>query len=62
MSKVELKVYDVLGREVATLVNELQKPGSYEVTWDATGQSSGVYFYKLITGKYKETNKMILLR
>ncbi len=42
-----LKVYDVLGREVATLVNEVKQPGSYKVMWDATGFASGVYFYRL---------------
>jgi len=59
---VSLRVYDALGREVATLVNEEMKPGSYEVKWDATGLSSGVYFYRLKTGGFVETKKMILLR
>ncbi|GIW91299.1 MAG: hypothetical protein KatS3mg109_1731 [Pirellulaceae bacterium] len=42
-----LKVYDVLGREVVTLVNEVKQPGRYEVTFDASGLASGVYFYRL---------------
>jgi len=59
---VSLKVFDVLGREVATLINEEKAPGSYEVKWDATKFSSGVYFYRLSTGGFNETRKMILLR
>ena len=59
---VQLKIYDVLGREVTTLVNQKQKPGNYEVTWDASNQPSGVYFYKLQTGDFTQTKKMILLR
>ncbi len=61
-SFVTLKVYDILGREVTTLVNQKQKPGYYEVSWDAGNNSSGIYFYKMNTGKYIETKKMILLR
>ena len=59
---VTLKVYDILGREVATLVNEKKKPGNYEVTWDASNQPSGVYFYQLKTNDFVETKKMILMR
>jgi hypothetical protein len=59
---VTLKVYDVLGREVATLVNEEMKPGSYEVTWDATEFASGVYLYRLQAGSFVETKKLVLLR
>ena len=59
---VQLKVYDVLGREVATLVNKKQYPGFYKVTFDASNLSSGIYFYKLQTGNFVETKKMILLR
>jgi len=59
---VSLKVYDVLGNEVATLVNEEKTTGSYEVSFDAKGLSSGIYFYKLTTGSFVETKKMILLR
>lgn len=61
-SLVIVKVYDVLGREVRTLVNEEMKPGSYEVTWDATGFASGVYFYRLQAGSFTETRKLMLLR
>ena len=61
-SNVTLKIYDILGREVATLVNKKQKPGDYEVTWNASNQPSGVYFYHIATDNYVETKKMILLR
>lgn len=57
-----LKVFDVLGNEVVTLVNEYKPAGSYEVDWDASGLPSGVYFYQLRTENYVETKKMILLR
>jgi WD40 repeat protein len=59
---VTLKVYDVIGNEVATLVNEEKPAGSYQVKFDAIGLSSGIYFYKLSTGSIVETKKMILLR
>jgi len=57
-----LKVYDVLGREVATLVNEVKQPGEYTATWDASNISSGVYFYRLIAGQFIETKKLVLLK
>ncbi|MFA7360338.1 MAG: YCF48-related protein [Candidatus Kapaibacterium sp.] len=59
---VQLKVYDVMGREVQTLVNESLKPGTYEVSFDGSALNSGVYFYKLITNGYIETKKMLLLK
>jgi hypothetical protein len=59
---VTLRVYDVLGREVTTLVNEIKAPGNYEIEWNASGLSSGVYYYQLKTGDYMEIKKMILLR
>ncbi|HXG00278.1 MAG TPA: alpha-amylase family glycosyl hydrolase, partial [Bacteroidota bacterium] len=59
---VSLKVYDVLGREVATLVNGVLQPGNYEVTWNAAGVSSGVYLYRLVAGGFVETKKMVLAR
>ncbi len=61
-SNVKLIVYDILGKDVRTLVNEKQNLGYYEITWDGTNQPSGVYFYKLDTGDYVETKKMVLLR
>jgi hypothetical protein len=59
---VSLRVFDLLGREVATLVHEVKQPGSYEVTWDATGVASGVYLYRLQAGDYVDTKKLILLK
>jgi hypothetical protein len=57
-----LRVFDLLGREVSTLVNEEMNPGTYSVTWDATGMPSGVYFYRLSAGAVNETKKLLLLR
>ncbi len=59
---VKLKVYDILGREVTTLVNENQKPGNYEVKFDASILASGIYFYKIQSGSFVKSRKMILLR
>lgn len=61
-SFVSIRVIDVLGREVATLVNEMRPPGRHEVTWRAGNASSGLYFYQLQTGAFRETKKMLLLR
>jgi beta-1,2-mannobiose phosphorylase / 1,2-beta-oligomannan phosphorylase len=57
-----LKVYNVLGREVATLVNEVKQPGEYTATWDAANAPSGMYFYRLTAGSYTETKKLILMK
>jgi hypothetical protein len=57
-----LKVYDVLGNEVATLVDEYREAGSYEVEFDASGLSSGIYFYKLSAGSFTKTKKMTVLK
>lgn len=59
---VKLVVYDILGREVATLVNAQQQPGSYEVSWDASNFASGIYFYTLTSGNFTATKKLILLK
>jgi len=61
-SLVSLKVFDVLGREIAVLVNENKQPGEYNVRWDAKEVPSGVYFYRLIAGDFVQTNRMILIR
>lgn len=55
-----LRVFDILGREVATLVNENLAPGSYETTFDATSLASGVYFYRLQAGGLVQTKKLVL--
>ena len=59
---VQLKVYNELGEEVATLVNGIKQPGSYEVEFDASALASGIYFYKLQTESYIETKKMSLVK
>jgi len=62
LSFVSIKVYDVLGNEITTLVNEEKPAGSYEIEFDATGLPSGIYFYKLQTDGYVEIRKMLLLK
>jgi len=62
LQMVTLKVYDVIGNEVATLVNEELSPGGYEVEFSAASLSSGVYFYKLQTGEFVSLRKMVLLK
>jgi hypothetical protein len=59
---VELRIFDLLGREVAVLVNELIKPGEYETIWIAEEIPAGVYFYRMISGVYSETRKMMLIK
>ncbi len=59
---VLLKVYDVLGKEVVTLVNEQREPGVYEVQFDAGGLPSGIYFYKILAGSFVQTKKMVILK
>ncbi len=59
---VRLVIYDILGEVISTLVDEYQKPGNYEVEFDATNLSSGVYFYELRSGDFRKVRKMILLR
>jgi hypothetical protein len=62
VANVTLKVYDILGREVATLVNQKQAPGNYSVKFNASQLSSGVYFYRLKAGNLVQTKKMILMK
>ncbi len=59
---VSLKVFDVLGREIALLVNEEKPPGRYSVQWDATGFGSGAYFYRLESNGRREIRKMLLMK
>ena len=61
-SNVKLTVFDILGREVATLVDKEMMPGKYNVVFDAGDLPAGIYFYKIQAGKYSQTNKMILLK
>ncbi|WP_337871658.1 T9SS type A sorting domain-containing protein [Ignavibacterium sp.] len=62
LQNVEVTIYDILGREIKSLVNDQQQPGSYTIKWDASNVSSGVYFYQLKTKDYINTKKMILLK
>ncbi len=62
MSNVKLVIYDMLGREVTTLINQPLGPGIYEVEWDATTYTSGVYYYRLIMDQFSETKKMVLVK
>ncbi len=62
LSFITLKIYDVLGSEVALLVNEEKRVGTYELKWDAANLSSGVYFYRLQAGSFVETKSMLLVK
>lgn len=62
MSNVRLTIYDVLGRVTTILVDEKQRPGNYEVEWNAAKQPSGVYFYELTAGDFHQTKKMMILK
>ena len=59
---VKIVVYDVMGREVKTLVNERLHPGTYETTFDASSLTSGIYFYRLVSDEIQITKKCILLK
>jgi hypothetical protein len=61
-SKVELSIYDLLGREVATLVNDVRTPGAYNVTWNAAGLASGTYFCRLRAGTLQQTRKLLFVK
>ena len=59
---VSLKVYDILGKEVATLVNEKLSPGKYKVEFDGSGLTSGVYFYRITAGEFTDTKRMLFVK
>lgn len=61
-SHVTIKVFNLLGKEISVLVNETQQPGSYEVKFDASKLTSGIYFYRLQAGSFIETKKLVLLK
>jgi len=61
-SMVNMVIYDILGREVMTLVNDVMQPGEYNATFDASSLSSGVYFYKIQAGDFTDTKKMLLVK
>ncbi|HKJ81496.1 MAG TPA: T9SS type A sorting domain-containing protein [Ignavibacteriaceae bacterium] len=62
LSLVTIKVYDILGNEIATLVNEEKPAGTYEITWNAANLPSGIYFYRMDAGSFISTKKLILLK
>lgn len=62
ISDVDLSVYNLLGHKVATLVKQKQPAGSYQVEWDASRFSSGIYYYRLQAGEYQDVKKMVLLK
>lgn len=59
---VSLKIYDILGNEIATLINEEKQPGTYEIDFSGTGLPSGTYFYKLKAGNFETTKKMVFIK
>jgi hypothetical protein len=59
---ISLKVYDVLGKEVATLVNQKQNAGTYEVEFNASNFASGVYFYRIEAGEFRDIKRMVLVK
>jgi hypothetical protein len=61
-SEVELSIYNILGQKVQTLVLEKQNAGNLQVEWDASGFSSGIYYYKIEAGEFQDVKKMVLLR
>jgi hypothetical protein len=62
LNNVTLKIYDILGREISTLLNEKQRPGNYTVVWDAGKHPSGLYFYRLVIDNVQITKKMMLIK
>jgi len=59
---VSLKIFNLIGQQVDELVNENLSAGNYSFMWNASDQTSGIYFYKLQTGNFVETKKMLLLK
>jgi hypothetical protein len=60
--RATLRVYDMLGREVATLVDDERAAGNYSVIWDAGRHASGIYFYRLVAGDFVQTRKLMLVK
>jgi hypothetical protein len=59
---VDLSIYNLLGQKIITLVSQKQNAGSHQVEWDASGVTSGVYYYRIEAGEFQDVKKMILLR
>jgi hypothetical protein len=61
-SNINVSIYDILGNKITTLLNEIKQPGQYDITFDASRLSSGVYFYKLQSDKFVITKKMAFIK
>jgi hypothetical protein len=59
---VSLKIYNTIGEEIETLVNELKQAGNYNISFNASSLPSGIYFYRIQAGNFVETKKMILIK
>jgi len=59
---VTIKVFDMLGKEISTMVSQQLQPGTYEAEWDASAYSSGIYYYKITSGSFTQTKKMVVVR
>jgi hypothetical protein len=62
VSNVKIVVYDNIGREISILTNQVLSPGNYEIEWNASEYSSGIYFYRIITNDFIAVKKMVLLK
>jgi hypothetical protein len=62
IENVELVIYNMLGQKITTLISEVQSAGPHRVKWDASGYASGIYFYRIKTGDFRDVKKMILIR
>ena len=61
-TQTKLAVYDLRGIQVATLIDELKQPGQYQVEWDATQITPGIYFYRFQSGSFRDVKKLVLLK
>jgi flagellar hook assembly protein FlgD len=61
-SLVTIKIYDITGNDLETLINEEKVVGAYEITWDGSNYPSGIYFYKIEAGNFVETKKLVLIK
>jgi hypothetical protein len=59
---VDIRIYDMMGREAAVLVQERQRPGMYEAVWDAAGYPSGVYICRIVAGEFRKTKRLTLMK
>ena len=61
-TKISITIYDLVGREISNLVNEVQEPGYYDIKWDASLISSGMYFIRMQTNDFKSSQKVVLIK